>query len=191
MAAQTVVASRGFYHVTDTLPPRFLLLIAPAMLTVVLLMTTSRGRAWMRLMRPERLTLLHTVRVPVELTLWLLAGYGAIPTLMTFEGRNWDILAGLTAPIVYYLYFKRQTLSRRSFVLWNVVSLATLANIVGHAILSAPSPFQKLAFDRPNIAIQYVPYVWLPSLVVPVVLFAHLASLSITRRTDQANLHAE
>jgi hypothetical protein len=52
-----------------------------------------------------------------------------------------------------------------------------LINIVATAILSMPFPFQQLAFDRPNIAIMYFPYVWLPCCVVPIVLFAHLVSL--------------
>jgi hypothetical protein len=34
-----------------------------------------------------------------------------------------------------------------------------------------------MAFDQPNIAILYFPFVWLPSVVVPGVLLAHLVSL--------------
>jgi len=34
-----------------------------------------------------------------------------------------------------------------------------------------------LAFDQPNIAVLYFPFSWLPTYVVPVVLFCHLAAL--------------
>ena len=40
------------------------------------------------------LTLLHIVRVPVEIVLYWLFISKAIPGLMTFNGRNFDILAG-------------------------------------------------------------------------------------------------
>lgn len=62
-------------------------------------------------------------------------------------------------------------------MLWNLICLGLLLNIVVLAILSAPSPFQILAFDQPNIAITHFPYVWLPSVVVPIVLFSHLVAI--------------
>ncbi len=96
---------------------------------------------------------------------------------MTFEGRNFDILAGITAPIIAYLAFTQKKISRNGLLIWNFICLALLANIVVNAFLSVPSPVQQFAFDQPNIAILYVPFSWLPTFVVPVVLFAHLASI--------------
>jgi hypothetical protein len=93
---------------------------------------------------------------------------------MTFEGRNFDILAGLTAPVVAYFGFVKSRLSNRFMVMWNVISLLLLLNIVINAILSAPFRFQQFAFDQPNIAVMYFPFVWLPCFIVPVVLFSHL-----------------
>jgi hypothetical protein len=49
--------------------------------------------------------------------------------------------------------------------------------IVMLAILSSPTQFQQLAFEQPNIAIAYFPFVWLPSIVVPIVLISHLAAI--------------
>ena len=62
-------------------------------------------------------------------------------------------------------------------ITWNFIALVLLLNIVGHALLSAPTPFQKLAFDMPNIGVFYFPFVWLPAFVVPAVFFAHIVSL--------------
>jgi hypothetical protein len=36
---------------------------------------------------------------------------------------------------------------------------------------------QQFAITQPNIAVQYFPFNWLPSVVVPLVLFSHLASI--------------
>jgi hypothetical protein len=38
-------------------------------------------------------------------------------------------------------------------------------------------PFQQFAFDQPNIAVLYFPFIWLPSCVVPLVLLSHLAAI--------------
>jgi hypothetical protein len=62
-------------------------------------------------------------------------------------------------------------------LVWNFICLALLANIVINALLSTPFPFQQFAFDQPNIAILYFPFNWLPTFIVPVVLFGHLLSI--------------
>ena len=170
------LALGGFYTVTNTLPPR-LLALAPPLLVVAALWLTAWGRSFRDGLRLETLTLLHLVRIPVELVLYGLFLHRAVPQLMTFEGRNWDILAGLSAPIVYYLAFRRRVLGPRGLLLWNFACLGLLLNIVVNALLSAPSPFQRFAFAQPNVALLYFPFVWLPACVVPLVLLAHLAAI--------------
>lgn len=129
------------------------------------------------------LTLLHVIRVPVELILYALFMHQAIPELMTFTGRNWDILAGLTAPLVYYFGFVRKTLGLKYILLWNVFCLGLLLNIVVNALLSAPLPFQQFAFEQPNRALFHFPFIWLPAYVVPVVLLSHLIVIYKTVKT--------
>ena len=172
-----LVAAPGFFTDTTTLPPRLLLLIGPPLLALALLFATARGQQYLDRLHLPVLTLLHVVRVPVELVLLGLYRAGAVPQLMTFEGRNFDILAGLTAPLVYYLAFRKKALERKGLIAWNIVCLILLLNIVANAILSAPYPFQQFAFTQPNVAVLHFPFVWLPGVVVPVVLLAHLAAL--------------
>jgi hypothetical protein len=62
-------------------------------------------------------------------------------------------------------------------IAWNLACLLLLANVVITAILSVPTPFQQFAFEQPNIAMLYFPFVWLPCLVVPAVVFAHVVCL--------------
>jgi len=98
---------------------------------------------------------------------------------MTFSGRNFDILAGITAPIIYFVCFRDSAISNRLLLLiWNFISLLLLLNIVINAILSLPFPFQQFAFDQPNIAVLYFPFTWLPSCIVMAVLFSHLIAIS-------------
>lgn len=174
---QGVVARSGFYAVTTGFPPRLGLLLGPPMLLIIGLFLTGRGRRYLDGLRLETLTLLHAVRIPVELVLLGLFLHRAVPQQMTFEGRNFDILAGLTAPVVYYLVFRSKLLGNKALLGWNFICLGLLANIVITAVLSAPSPFQRLAFEQPNVAILHFPFAWLPSCVVPLVLLAHLTAI--------------
>lgn len=174
---QAALGLSGFYTLTTTLPPRLLLALAPPLLGIATLFLTGRGRAYLDALRPDTLTLLHTVRVAVELVLLGLFLHGAVPQLMTFEGRNWDILSGLSAPLIYYWAFRRKQLPPRYLLAWNCLCLALLLNVVGHAVLAVPSGFQQLAFEQPNVAILHFPFIWLPSCVVPLVLLAHLTMI--------------
>jgi hypothetical protein len=177
LLVQAAIASTGFYTVTDGVPPRFLLLVAPPMLTIIALFATTRGQAYLAGLRMETLLLLHVVRIPVELVLYWLFLHRAVPQLMTFEGRNWDIISGVSALVIYCLLKMRRSVSTNLLLLWNVGGLALLLNIVVNAVLSAPSPFQQFAFTQPNVAILHFPFVWLPSCVVPLVLLAHMAAI--------------
>jgi len=190
LIAQSTLGLRGFYKVTDTLPPRFFMLIAPPLLFIAVLLFTASGKKFSDNLNTKYLMLLHTIRILVELVLFWLFLHKAVPQIMTFEGRNFDIISGLTAPIIFYFGFIKKTLSDKKLLLWNFICLGLLINIVTIAILSAPFSFQKLAFDQPNIALLYFPFIWLPCCIVPVVLFSHLAAvrqLVFTVRKTTAN----
>ena len=174
---QSALGILGFYSNWTAIPPRFPLLIAPPVLAIVLLLALKGGRSFVDTLNIETLTILHVIRIPVEITLYYLLMARLIPQSMTFEGTNLDIVSGITAPIVYYFAFSLKRMHPRILLIWNFVCLALLLNVVITAILSAPTPFQKFAFDQPNIGIGYFPFVLLPAVLVPIVLFSHLASI--------------
>jgi hypothetical protein len=174
---QGVLGMGDFYHKTDAVPPRvFTFGVLPVLLLIALYFVFFR-KAFVENLSLKALALVHIVRIPVELVLLLLFQAGQVPQLMTFEGRNFDILSGLTAPIVYFLAFRGDKPNRPLLIVWNLAALVLLINIMAIAVLSFKSPLQKLAFDQPNVGVTYFPFIWLPAVVVPIVFFAHLASL--------------
>jgi len=178
LALQAVIANVGFYLNTATLPPHFVLAVIPVLFAIIVLFATKAGRGFIDKIDLRTITLLSIVRIPVELVLYWLFVNKAVPQLMTFAGRNFDIISGITAPVIYFVCFKGSNVTNKKLLLlWNVIALALLLNIVINALLSAPFPFQQFAFDQPNIAILYFPFVWLPSFIVVTVLFSHLVSL--------------
>jgi hypothetical protein len=177
LTLQAVIGLSGFYTVSAGIPPRFVLLLIPPLVLIAILFATPKGRRFLDQFESKTLTLFHIVRIPVELTLYWLFLHKAVPEVMTFEGRNFDILCGLTAPLVYYWGYIKKKLSSGILLAWNIACLLLLGNIVVTAILSAPFDFQKLGYGQPNIALFYFPFVWLPSFVVPVALLAHLVNI--------------
>jgi hypothetical protein len=176
LAVTGFLALRGVFQNTSAIPPRLALVMVPAFLVVILLLITKKGRSFTDNLDPNILTLLHVVRIPVEVVLYLLATHKLVPSLMTFAGRNFDILSGITAPIVYFACFRNSQLKNQALLLtWNFICLALLLNIVINAVLSLPFAFQQFAFDQPNIAVLYFPFTWLPAFIVIIVLYSHLA----------------
>lgn len=171
------MASSGFIRDFESLPPKFLLLIVPPNLVTVLLLIIPKTRKLLKSIPIATITYIHIIRVPVELVIWWLFLNGQLPQIMSFEGANFDIISGITAPFAAIFLLRNDSFHRKSAIVWNLLALALLFAIVYHAILSAPFPFQQYGLDQPNIAVFYIPYVWLPGFVVPAVLFSHLVSL--------------
>ena len=121
--------------------------------------------------------MISIVRIPVEFVLWWLFLHNTIPKLMTFEGINFDVIAGLTAPLVVYFGFRNNSINKKLLLVWNVAGLLLLLNIVINALFAFPSVIQMQAFDQPNVGLLYFPFVWLPTFVAPLVIFTHVISL--------------
>jgi glycerol-3-phosphate acyltransferase PlsY len=178
MALNGILAYKGFFENTTATPPRLMIVMAPGFVFTLLLALAPFGKSFRDDLDLKMLTLFHIVRIPVEIVLYWLAAYKWIPELMTFEGRNFDIISGITAPAMYLICFRKNELrNKRTLLIWNFVCLALLLNIVVNAILSAPFPFQQFAFDRPNLAVLYFPFIWLPTIIVLLVLLSHLVAI--------------
>jgi hypothetical protein len=153
-------------------PPMFVLLLAAVVLAVV----TAMSRVGSRLVAEAGIVWLIGVqafRVAVEVFLDWGHRVDLVPVQMTFEGRNWDIVSGVSAAAVAWLAAKRQA-PRWLVLLWNCVGLALLLNIVVIAVLSMPTPLRRFHNEPVNSFIAYFPYIWLPTFLVQLAFFGHL-----------------
>ncbi len=174
---QAIVALGGYYQDRESVPPRLVLLgIIPALLLIGVYLIFFRT-SFIERLPLKALTLVHVVRIPVELVLFCLAGAHAVPKMMTFTGYNFDIISGIAAPIVYWFAFRNGETRRGLLLAFNIVGLILLINVVAIAALSLPSSMQQLNYGDANKAVLFFPYVWLPTIIVPIVLFSHLASI--------------
>ncbi len=175
--AQGLLASQGFFLASESIPPRLIYLLIPSVTIVIYLFNSKNGRAFIDEINLETYTYLHTIRIVVEVVILWLFIQGLMPESMTFEGRNFDILSGLSAPFIAYFGFRKKTLSTKALLTWNIACLLLVLQVVITGSLSAPSVLQQIEFDQPNTAIFLFPFVWLPGIVVPIVIFGHLVAI--------------
>ena len=178
----TALAVSGFLREWQALPPHLLLVLLPPLGLTIFLLRSRRVGTLLDALPLAALVAPQVFRVAVELLLWLLYREGRLPVQMTFEGRNWDVFVGLTAPLMAGLLSRNPRPAVA--IAWNVAGLLILGNIVVVAILSTPLPFRQFWNEPANTVIADFPWVWLPGVLVPVAYALHLlAWRQVARRT--------
>ncbi|WP_316825553.1 hypothetical protein [Pedobacter miscanthi] len=181
---QSTLSISGFYSDPNTVTMRFPLLILPPLLFLISRLITKKGRAFLDGLDLPSLTIFHVIRIPVELVLfWLFLNKG-VPEAMTFHGRNFDILSGISAPFIYYFGLVKKRLNKWIIILWNLICLALLLNVVSSAILSLPARFAQFGFEQPNVALGFFPFILLPAVLVPLVMLSTVAAIMQLLKND-------
>lgn len=150
-------------------------LAIPIVLLIVLLSSKTFSAA-LRHIPLANVIRLQSFRIFVEIFLWMLLMANLLPEQMTFEGRNFDILSGLSAAVVAALA-ARGKISRAGLIAWNAICLGLLLNIVMIAILSTPSPWRVFMNEPANYIVTRFPVSWLPGLLVPLAYYLHAISI--------------
>lgn len=174
---QSLLGFSGFYNNLETMTNRFPLLVLPTLIPLFSLFFIKKGKEFIENLDIKWVTIYNIIRVFVEICLFYLFVYKTIPQAMTFEGRNFDIFSGITAPIVLYFGFINKKLSNTVLIAWNIICILLLLSVVSSAVLSLPARYQNFGFETPNIAIGYFPFLLLPSILVPLALFANATSI--------------
>lgn len=172
-----ILAANGFFTQFDAIPPRFIILILPPLVLLAILGFSAKFSQLLTFVLPAWLIHIQAFRIVMEIILWLTFLDAIIPVQMTFEGKNFDILVGLTAPIIAYFCFQRKSWPTTIAFIWNLAGLGLLINIVVISILSAPTPFRVFMNEPANTFVAYLPFVWLPAFVVPIAMWMHVFSL--------------
>ncbi len=114
---------------------------------------------------------------------------GRLPGAFALPAGCGDVLVGLLAPIVGIAVARQWRGSTSLLRAWNLLGIADLVVAVSTGFLSSPSPFQMLAFDRPNELITAFPLAMIPVSLVPLSILLHLASLHKLRQTEAGLRH--
>lgn len=167
-----IAADRGTLRDFTGAPPPFFFLVMTLLAIAAIIGFGSVGR---RLAAGTPLWVLVAVqsfRLPLEVAMHRMAERGIMPDIMTYTGRNFDILTGLTA-IPVAISIKTGIAGRRLALAWNLLGLGLLINVVTVAILATPR-FQYFGPHQVNVWVTYPPFVWLPAVLVLGALLGHI-----------------
>lgn len=112
----------------------------------------------------------------------ILYAAGELPGLFAWPAGVGDIAIGLSAPLVALFYARNPEAGAGAVSWWNVAGIADLVVAVATGFLTAPSPLQLFAFDRPNELVTVFPLVLVPVFLVPLSIVLHAASLAKLQR---------
>ncbi len=133
-----VVASvAGVFERWDARPPAFPFLALAMMALGVALARSTFGDRLARGLSLGYLVLFQSFRFPLELLMHRAYTEGVMPVQMSYSGRNFDIVTGITA-LVLGLVMLKWNVPRVVVWIWNLMGLALLINIVTVAVLSLP-----------------------------------------------------
>ena len=100
-----LISSSGFLYEYNLMPPHLLLVVLPPLIFILLLTNAKQFIELTEQFNVFFLVYAQSFRILMEIILWQLYRYQVIPVQMTFEGLNFDILIGISAPFVAYYCF--------------------------------------------------------------------------------------
>lgn len=161
----------------NTTPPKIFIFVLPAALMVIYLSISTRVNKLLTVIPASWFVYIQAFRILMELGLWLLLLRNIIPVQMTFEGLNYDILIGLSAPLIGYYALSADKWPRLVALLWNFAGFLLVTNIFIIALLSTPSPLRQFFNEPSNTIVAYFPFVWIPAFIVPFAYLMHVLSI--------------
>lgn len=172
MAMTWLVAGTGILTEWQRTPPPFALLILSVVVLACGLAFSPFGRRLATSLPLWSLVAVQAFRLPLELAMHQMYERGIMPVQMSYSGRNFDILSGLTALVVAILVWTGRG-GTRLVAVWNVLGLTLLVNVVTIAVVSTP-PIAYFGPERLNVWVTLAPFVWLPAVMVLAALAGHL-----------------
>ncbi len=172
LAISWALAASGVLQRFDRTPPPFVIFALAIVVIGVVVAGSRLGTLLIDGLPLWALVGSQVFRFPLELLMRRTYLEGVMPVQMSFEGRNFDVVTGITAGVLG-LWLACGRVPRWIVHAWNVLGFALLVNIVTIAVVSTPR-FRWFGDDRLNTFVTYPPFVWLPAVLVMAALIGHL-----------------
>jgi hypothetical protein len=175
-ALLSVAALVGFFDEFNSMPPRPMVIMLTIVATSIFLVTRKLDGAlsFLKTVPLHWLLYIQGFRIVVEFVLLGLHYEGIVPSHLTFEGQNFDIVIGALALVVGYLAQKKPGNWKTAGIVFNILGLVSLVNIAIIAVLSMPTSFR--VFDMVFLPL-YFPGILVPVLFVGFAVYTHILSL--------------
>lgn len=180
-----MLALNGVYK-TTALPPRIALLaVLPVFILITYFFVSKSYKAVIASFPTSFTIYFQSFRIAVELLIYAIVLQNLVPELVSFNGRNYDILAGLSAPVIGMLY-NRGIIGKKILLLWNVLCLGLLANIVFIFMTLIAKP-QIWGYATTPISMDFltIPYIYIAAVFMPVAVFLHVMCIYKIRQQSK------
>lgn len=157
-------------------PPTMMLFFLGSNAGGLALGLSPAGR-WLAKLPLAALVGFQAFRLPLEVLLHTWATQGSIPIDMSWSGRNFDVLTGITA-IAAAAWLVARPGDRVVAVGFTALGLGLLLNVARVALSCVPValPFH-VDTDPPLLLALHAPYAWIVSVCVAGALFAHVVAI--------------
>lgn len=181
-----VLSINGFFK-TYTLPPRFpIFLIFPLFIFTAIILYKYRNSEFLATMPKSWAVYFQSFRIFVELLFAGSVAQGILHQEVSLHGYNYDILVGLTAPIIAYLAFNKKIISEKIVLIWNFVGLGVLAIVVSLFLTTIFFPsVWGVAETWVNPEFATFPYTLVAGFLMPIAVFMHILSIIQLRKNDK------
>lgn len=174
LAVVMLASGYGILARFDATPPYMMRFLLACVIGTVLMGSLSRYGARLAYGLPVAAIVgFQAFRIMVEFPLHEFYREGLAPVQITYLGRNFDIITGITAIPVAWLAARGKA-SRPLLLAWNCLGLGLLANVVTVAVLSMPGPLRLFMNEPSTRLVAELPYVFVPAVFVTTALFGHV-----------------
>ena len=174
---------------TEALPIVALAIVLTIVVGLSIVATSQTARDILAATPPHLLIGVQVYRSIGAIFLVLFA-LGRAPGAFALPAGWGDVLIGVSAPIMAWLYRADAARWRGLAILWNAIGITDLVIAVSTGVLTSPGRLQRLAFDLPNVLITSFPLVLVPAVLVPASILLHLFSLWSLRSSTRGLLVA-
>jgi len=172
MALTWLVGESGVLREFERNPSPLMQLLIAVIILSVFIAFSHLGRLMAMVIPLYALIGIQAFRLPLAICMHTLYERGIMLSDMTYSGRNFDIVTGVTA-IVVALLVATNVGGRKLVWAWNAAGLGLLLHVVVLAVFQIPD----IAFfndGQLNIWVTDPPFVWLPAVMVLAALAGHL-----------------
>lgn len=161
-----------------SMPPRFLLLLMPFVIFLIVFYMKNKDNQFIQSIPLKWTTLYQTFRVAVEFLLLYTFYKGLIPEQATFEGLNYDVIMGITAPLVAFFMVQEHKKNGVLVYAWNIIGIFMVLFV---AFIIATSLYQPQIWgaETPLVKTEFLalPYLLIAGFLAPSAIAMHVVAL--------------
>lgn len=165
-------------------PPKMpILIFVPLIITTTIFYFRNRDDVVLQRLPKSYPVYYQTFRILVEIILLYTFYKGIIPKEATFEGLNFDVLMGVTAPFMAYFVFKQRIKYLFLAKAWNILGILMILFV---AFIIATGFYQPHIWGSETaiVSMDFVklPYLLIAGFLAPSGIFMHIVSLIQLRK---------